>query len=75
MCAKIVFLQNCLDAKNKVIEKKFAFYVFVVFMLLQEKQKNNRRTTEEQQKNNRRTTEEQQKNNKKTKMEKRPKHL
>ena len=33
MCAKIVFSQNCRDAKNEVFEKKIAFFN----MLLQEK--------------------------------------
>ena len=38
-CAKIVFSQSCRDVKNEVFEKKIAFFVFVFFMLLQEKQK------------------------------------
>ena len=38
-CVKIVFLQNCLDVKNEVFEKKIAFLVFVFFMLETEKQK------------------------------------
>ena len=32
-CVKIVFLQNLGDVKNKVFEKKIAFFVFSFFML------------------------------------------
>ena len=34
-----MFSQNCRDVPNEVFEKKMAFFVFVFFMLLQEKQK------------------------------------
>ena len=30
-CVKIVFLQNCLDVKNEVFEKKIAFFCFCLF--------------------------------------------
>ena len=38
-----MFSQNCRDVQNEVFEEKIAFFVFVFFVLLQEKQKNGER--------------------------------
>ena len=49
ICVKKVFLQNCRDV-DEVLEKKNAVFASVFFMLLQEKQKEEKNKTEKGQK-------------------------